>query len=91
MIKVLVGHRGVGKSSLLIRLQSYFPKDKFLDLDREIESRQNKNISEIFKLQGEAKFRQIELETFIEIEKQNLPKYKSNTHIIAESPCWRRM
>lgn len=60
---LLVGHRGVGKSTFLKRHAQYFPKIKHLDLDSEIESSQNLTIDQIFKRQGEAIFRKFEVET----------------------------
>ncbi len=67
MTKVLIGHRGVGKTTLLERLKVYFPKLKFADLDQIIEKKVSCSISEVFQKEGEAKFRQIEAETFSSI------------------------
>jgi len=65
---VLMGHRGTGKSHLLERLKSYWndlnPMPKFLDLDREIEFREGKTVSQIFEEVGEAQFRKLEIQVF---------------------------
>ncbi len=60
MLNFLVGHRGSGKTSLLGRIQKYRPQSRCLDLDAEIETRTGTSVSEIFRNQGEAAFRQIE-------------------------------
>lgn len=60
MISLLIGHRGVGKTSLLKRLQNYFSEDVFFDLDREIVRRCQLSIEEIFQQKGENFFRQQE-------------------------------
>ncbi|MBY0386372.1 hypothetical protein K2X05_14545 [bacterium] len=63
---VLVGHRGIGKSSLLKRISKYLPQSLCFCLDEEIEKRVAP-IEDIFKLQGESKFREIEKEIFRKI------------------------
>ncbi len=72
MKMVLLGHRGTGKSKLLERLKIYFatksPSPRFYDLDREIEFREGKSISQIFQNLGEAGFRELEVRVFREIE-----------------------
>jgi shikimate 5-dehydrogenase/shikimate kinase len=64
----LIGHRGTGKTSLLQRLQIYgrggFP---VVDLDREIEKKQGRSISEIFHAIGEREFRELEKKTLDEL------------------------
>lgn len=65
--RVFIGHRGVGKSSLLKRHQSYFPKVVHFDLDQEIEKKINQGISEFFKQQGEKKFREVEKNVFAQL------------------------
>lgn len=62
MITVLVGHRGVGKSSLLTRLKTYFGEEiiDYFDLDQEIEKHSGKTIREIFVTEGEETFRDFE-------------------------------
>jgi energy-coupling factor transporter ATP-binding protein EcfA2 len=56
MITLLIGHRGVGKTSLLRRLEVLFQNSDVVlrDLDSEIEARRQNTIEEIFKTQGEA-------------------------------------
>ena len=60
----IIGHRGVGKSSLAKRLKQYYQGQKrkvlIRDLDNEIERRYHKTISQIFAEQGEAQFRNLE-------------------------------
>ncbi len=64
-VTLLIGHRGVGKSSLLNRLQSYFKEQAMpaqtIDLDEYIETKANKSIADIFENEGEAKFRELEV------------------------------
>lgn len=69
MIYALIGHRGVGKSSLLKRLESYGAKT--FDLDQEIAVAAGKNISEIFTTQGEEQFRKLEIEALQNILQHN--------------------
>jgi len=63
-ITLLIGHRGVGKTSLLKRLNSYCGKYKInadtVDLDSHIEQCENKKISDIFAGSGESVFRKLE-------------------------------
>ena len=54
MTTILVGHRGVGKSTLLERLAGY--AFNVLDLDRYIEQRLGLSVTEIFATSGEAHF-----------------------------------
>ncbi len=64
---VLVGHRGVGKTQLLKRFESYFkatPELKFFDLDHQIELKYRKPIQQLFPEVGEESFRKIEGEVF---------------------------
>jgi shikimate 5-dehydrogenase/shikimate kinase len=64
---VLIGHRGVGKTQLLRRLEAYYengPRTAFIDLDQEIEFKFKKPIFELFPEVGEAQFRIIEKEIF---------------------------
>lgn len=58
----LVGYSGSGKSSAARKMSSILRKD-FLDLDKTIETNTQKKITEIFELDGEDFFRQIEHET----------------------------
>ena len=69
MIYALIGHRGVGKSSLLKRLESYGAQT--FDLDDEIAKSQGKTVSEIFSSFGEKEFRKLESEIFQQISTQH--------------------
>jgi len=64
MRRALVGHRGVGKSSLLQRHIGYFPDVEHFDLDLEIERRTGLNPSQFFAAHGETQFRLKEKEVF---------------------------
>jgi shikimate kinase/3-dehydroquinate synthase len=70
---VLVGFMGVGKSTIgeLLSKQTCF---RFVDIDREIEKRENRSISEIFHRNGESGFRKIEKEVISEIS-QNKERF----------------
>ena len=64
---ILIGHRGVGKTQLLRRLEIYFegnPELAFIDLDHHIELKFKKPIFELFPEVGESAFRKIEREIF---------------------------
>lgn len=67
----LVGHRGVGKTSLLRRISKQFPELNCFDLDEEVIKRSHKSIDEIFNSLGESHFRKLEKEVFAEIVKDN--------------------
>ena len=62
----LIGHRGVGKTSLLERLKTYFVEHefKFVDLDSEIRMRTGRELHEIFAQDGEPAFRTLERSVF---------------------------
>lgn len=67
----LVGHRGVGKTSFLQRLQLYLPeipKHNFFCLDQTIEESSEATIPEIFANQGEPKFRELESGNFKDLD-----------------------
>ena len=64
MKKVIIGHRGVGKTELLKRHQSYFSNVTHLDLDLEIEKTSGQSIATIFSNFGENYFRKLEIDTF---------------------------
>ena len=64
MKRVFIGHRGVGKSSLLHRHKEYFPGVPAFDLDIEIELRTGKKVADIFANQGEPIFRELEHKVF---------------------------
>lgn len=73
MKKVIIGHRGVGKTAFLKRHERYLNNADcvHLDLDNEIEKKYKAKISDIFKTQGESEFRKIESEVFFEIIRSN--------------------
>lgn len=64
MKRVFVGHRGVGKSSLLARHAKYFPSIPTFDLDAEIEKKIQSSINDFFKMFPEEQFRAAEIEVF---------------------------
>ena len=66
---ILIGHRGVGKTSLLKRMQKYFPQTDlhFFDLDQEISKQYGKSIIHLFQDMGEAQFREIENKIFSDL------------------------
>lgn len=65
----LIGFMGSGKSTIgsLLAERLELP---FIDSDREIEKQQNKSIATIFSEQGEAAFRQMELDFLRQLENQ---------------------
>lgn len=69
MIYALIGHRGVGKSTLLQRLENYGAKT--LDLDQEIAKAANQSVTDIFSSRGEQAFRKLESETLNTILQHN--------------------
>ena len=71
MKKVLIGHRGVGKSALLLRHAGYFPEVRHFDLDLEIEKYLKCSIQEFFLQKNEAEFRQLEQEIFRKLIAEN--------------------
>jgi shikimate 5-dehydrogenase/shikimate kinase len=72
MRTLIVGHRGVGKTSFLSRAKTYYESEGregvFLDLDQEITRRMNRTPSDVFANEGEAKFREMEREVFRAID-----------------------
>lgn len=68
---VLIGHRGVGKTSLLKRIARETKEHaaEFYDLDLEIEKRFGKSVHAIFS-ESESDFRQLESETFSAIDRE---------------------
>lgn len=70
MNTVLIGHRGVGKTQLLKRINRYTDVTRGLcfDLDFEIEKRTKKTIREIFEAEGEERYRELEKEVFQELD-----------------------
>lgn len=67
LITLLVGHRGVGKSSFLAKLKEYARlhelPDQFLDLDDEIERHHGRTVGHILSAEGEVQFREVERQT----------------------------
>lgn len=74
MKTVIIGHRGVGKSTLMLRLMPTLQEKQILcyDLDEEIEKKIGKKISDFFVEHGEQYFREVEKQVFLEfIQKIN--------------------
>jgi shikimate kinase len=69
--RVFVGHRGVGKTQLLMRHQQYFSEIKHFDLDAEIEKYIEMPVSQFFKEKGEATFREAENLVYNKITQMN--------------------
>lgn len=74
MKTALIGHRGVGKSSLLNRIEVYYREAgrpvQCLDLDRMIEERMGRTVSDVFAKDGEEAFRRAEREIFAAIDRE---------------------
>jgi shikimate kinase len=71
VIHFLVGHRGVGKTTFLKRIQAIYqakgePVDT-MDLDAEIEKASGERIADIFAKSGEGVFRKLEREMYQEL------------------------
>ena len=79
MICLLVGHRGVGKSSLLQRIQTYNPSAQCWDLDGEIVKSCGKSIDEIFEQEGECRFRSLEKRVFKQVLTKITKTIKTNS------------
>lgn len=75
MKRILIGHRGVGKSALLDRHQSYFPQIPHYDLDQVIAAEANQSIADLFLHQGETYFRDLEVRTFLNLAQQAGSEY----------------
>lgn len=71
----LIGHRGVGKTTFLTRVERAYRSLArhvlVFDLDREIERATGRSVSSIFHDDGEAAFRRLELETFYSLARAN--------------------
>ena len=67
MKRVFIGHRGVGKTELLKRHQSYFPDIQHFDLDQVIVDGEKQSVSDIFTIHGEAYFRDLEKKYFNQV------------------------
>lgn len=76
MLFLIRGHRGVGKTSLLNRLENYFPDSTSIDLDEEISKSEARSISSIFENEGEAFFRKLEEVYFNKIILNNKSELK---------------
>lgn len=63
---ILIGFMGCGKTSVGIKL-SYRLKQTFLDMDKQIERKQGRSISDIFASDGELSFRHMETECIKEL------------------------
>jgi len=63
----LIGHRGVGKTTLLSQLKTYLQGFHFCDLDSEIETQSNMSIAQIFSDMGEDTFRSLEIKVLSRI------------------------
>lgn len=66
MIYALIGHRGVGKTSLIKRIQHYLPNAFIFCLDEQIVEKHGP-IQKIFHEKGEAGFRKIEQDMFTQL------------------------
>lgn len=78
-VRLIMGHRGVGKTSLLGRLETYFPEHVFLDLDEEVSKFCEKTIELLFLEEKEMGFRALEQKTLHRI----IEKYEHS-----EVPVW---
>ena len=79
MIISLIGFMGCGKSSVGRRL-SQLLCCPFIDLDDVIEEREGRTISEIFAAEGEAGFREIELESLLTVVEGGCSKTEQHCH-----------
>jgi shikimate kinase/shikimate 5-dehydrogenase len=71
MKRIFIGHRGVGKTSVLQRHKIYFEDVKHFDLDSEIQKQCQRPIAEIFIKEGEKRFREIEKDVFKSLLAEN--------------------
>ena len=76
LIISLIGFMGCGKSSVGRRL-SQLLCCPFIDLDDVIEEREGRTIAEIFAAEGEAGFREIELESLLTVVEGGCSKTES--------------
>ena len=71
MITLVIGHRGVGKTSFVKRVSDHYQKAKkkvaIYDLDKEIELRLGKTTFDLFRQEGEQAFRRYEEAVFTEL------------------------
>lgn len=75
---VLMGHRGVGKSSLIERIKTYLPEARSICLDAQIEQHLGRSIKNYFETEGEAQFRALEVEQFEKIHKESMNSEKDH-------------
>lgn len=85
MVTVFVGQRGTGKSTLLKRIDYYLKEShalsyRWVDLDSEIEEKEGKPITTIFKDKGESYFREKEVFYFKKI--MELARLQKDFHYI---------
>ena len=73
MKRIIIGHRGAGKTSLLERHEHYFPETAAYDLDTVIADNEKQPVAEIFLSSGEASFRELEKKYFLNLIK--FPSY----------------
>lgn len=67
---MLIGHRGVGKSKVLNRLQAELKEVLFFSLDDEVEKHTGVSIPEIFEKSGEVQFRDYEKKVFHDLQER---------------------
>ena len=84
----LIGYMGSGKTTLAKKLSKRLQLP-FLDTDLEIEKKENKSVSEIFKNEGELYFRMLETEFLTQIKNNTIvacgggtPMHNDNMSII---------
>ena len=84
----LIGYMGSGKTTLAKKLSKRLQLP-FLDTDFEIEKKENKSISDIFKDEGELYFRMLETQLLIQLNSKaiiacggGIPMYNDNMSII---------
>lgn len=70
-MRILIGHRGTGKSELAQRMMSYLPGLKIFDLDHEIAARVSEPVKSFIEREGIRAFRKLEIEVFEEISRQH--------------------
>ncbi|HPI39191.1 MAG TPA: shikimate kinase [Pseudobdellovibrionaceae bacterium] len=83
MITVIVGHRGVGKKSLLKRLRWHLRDQavEYFSLDELIEEKIGQSIQSLFTEHGERYFRNLEKQVFTEL----IQKSFTNAYIVVSS------
>lgn len=71
MKRILTGHRGTGKTSLLERHRQYVSHVPHFDLDEEIEKEMDQSLEEYFTRVGETEFRKTEKKVFRRLVETN--------------------